>query len=543
MKLALKAAQLVGLAALTTLGLASPSAQAQTYTLNTLVNFGDSESVSGFRPALSGDTLYAAGFTYTGFNEDATNAIIFSVPTSGGAPTTLASVPVSTGFNPTGDLMVSDDGATLYGTEYNGTTSQSALFSMPTSGGALTTLATFNSDISLDLLNGNTLYGRTSEFDVQGGTIFSLPISGGAPTTLATFSDSPSALAVGGGALYVATTAITNNGFDEGWISSLPISGGSPTTLATIQDDRSDEPDSLLLSADDTTLFITTNGESMSSGPIFSVPVTGGSLTTLATVSLENENAGLIQIGDKLFGTTTGSGRYNASSGTYDYGTTFSVPMNGGPATTVANFTDDLYNYSLSLDSHGFLTTGANGAVYGITKGEGPQDFGTIFSLTPNPGASQSNPILPTSATTANGVTTFAFAAVPTGSWVDPKSATAFAFAMTGGSLFTGIDGFPTGFASPFDVTAGGKDYGLFAPGQTLTFDGDGVSSFLISGIDPAVDGTDGAAFPLQVAFNAATADFTMVAAAPEPSELGALGIGLLGLGGLALRARRRSAA
>jgi hypothetical protein len=158
----------------------------------------------------------------------------------------------------------------------------------------------------------------------------------------------------------------------------------------------------------------------------------------------------------------------------------------------------------------------------------------------PPVGSAPSTAIQPSSNSTSGGATTFTFTGVPSGSWVDPTSATGFMYKMTGGSLFTAINGFPPGFTSPFDVTANGKDYGLFTSGQSLTFDGAGVSSFLISGINPAVDGSSPTAFPLQVAFNSATADFTMTAA-PEPSQFAALGLGIMGLAGLALCARRRA--
>jgi hypothetical protein len=70
---------------------------------------------------------------------------------------------------------------------------------------------------------------------------------------------------------------------------------------------------------------------------------------------------------------------------------------------------------------------------------------------------------------------------------------------------------------------------------------GGGVSSFEIFGIKPKVDSADGGAFPLQLAFNTASANFTM-RAVPEPSSIVLIGSSLaFGAGyGACARLRRR---
>jgi hypothetical protein len=120
-------------------------------------------------------------------------------------------------------------------------------------------------------------------------------------------------------------------------------------------------------------------------------------------------------------------------------------------------------------------------------------------------------PLLPTSSTGG----TFVFNAAPSRQWFDPPATDGYFYEMTGGSLFTSILGFPTGFTSPFEVYSGGSYLGSFSPGDTLSFSGGGVSSFTIKGIDPTVDSGDPLAFPLQLEFNTPTADFTMTALPP----------------------------
>jgi hypothetical protein len=156
------------------------------------------------------------------------------------------------------------------------------------------------------------------------------------------------------------------------------------------------------------------------------------------------------------------------------------------------------------------------------------------------PGATPANPMLPTSLLPGGG---FAFNNVPGGLWYDPPLVDGFDFAMTGGSLFTGILDFPPGFADPFAVYVGGVLLGTFGPGQSVSF-GAGVSAFTVAGIRPLVDAANPLAFPIRLAFNTPTASFTMIpradpAVIPEPGTLALL---LVGAGGLALGRRRRRA-
>ena len=215
-------------------------------TLTTLLSFngtnGDDaagdDAANSLTVSTDGSTLY--GMTPGGgANGDGT---IFSIPATGGTPTTLLSFDGTNGDDPGGSLTLS--GSTLYGMTYEGGANEDGnVFSIPVTGGAPTILASFDGtngapDGSLTL-SGSTLYGMTSEGGANGGplgdgTIFSIPVTGGTPTTLFSFNGTDGRLPYGdltlsGSTLYgMATFGGANN---DGTIFSIPVTGGTPTTL------------------------------------------------------------------------------------------------------------------------------------------------------------------------------------------------------------------------------------------------------------------------------------------------------------------------
>jgi len=163
------------------------------------------------------------------------------------------------------------------------------------------------------------------------------------------------------------------------------------------------------------------------------------------------------------------------------------------------------------------------------------------------PGSRQDFPVLPEPRATPSEP--FRFINVASGLWVDPPVAFGFEYEMLGDSLFTDILDFPVGFLDDFEVVVDGLSLGFFGPGEGVDFVsllGDGVESFIVQNINPTVDPNDALAFPIQLAFDTQTADFTMTPLTrdddgsnviPSPTAA-ALGLGmLLGLG---LTRRRR---
>ncbi len=152
-------------------------------------------------------------------------------------------------------------------------------------------------------------------------------------------------------------------------------------------------------------------------------------------------------------------------------------------------------------------------------------------------GDSQADPILPTGIDPDG---TFRFEDVPSGKWFDPPLAEGFIYTMTGEALFTGIAGLPDldgELDDLFTVAAEGSTLGAYGPGDTVDFVsllGHGVSEFVVTGIDPAVDAAAPDCFPLAIEFDTATADFVMQPI-PEPAS-----VALLAFGGVVLLRRRR---
>jgi hypothetical protein len=166
------------------------------------------------------------------------------------------------------------------------------------------------------------------------------------------------------------------------------------------------------------------------------------------------------------------------------------------------------------------------------------------------PGISASNPLYPDSGACTSSVgngaeCTFITFLGPVLAFIDPPTANAYTYQILNGSHFTSLSGFPSGFAAPFDVSSNGIDYGHFAPGQTLTFP-TGVTTFTISGISPAVDGSSPTAFPVQVGTDAAGANIQLTAfdsasAVPEPSSSSLVLTGLALLLGQTVKRKDKS--
>jgi uncharacterized repeat protein (TIGR03803 family) len=369
-------------AVLAALGPLAAFAPAQTgYTLTTLASFSDSPN----GVVLSGSTLY--GTTEEGGANN--NGEVFSVPTSGGTPTVLASFNVLTPSKVLGGaafpsgLIVS--GSTLYGTTLWGSGSANqpndgAVFSLPTTGGTPTVLATFNGTNGHGpnglLLSGSTLYGTTNQGGTSDnnnpagyGTVFSVPVAGGTPAVLESFNDTTGTGAIdliSGNTLY-GTAANGTNG--TGTVFSLPATGGTPNVLASFSGGI--YPDSLVLSG--STLYGTTEfGGANNEGAVFSVPITGGTPTILASF---NDATGtlpvpvvgnLILSGGMLYGAT-------AEGGANGEGTVFSVPITGGTPAVLASFND--------TNEVGGIDLVSGSTLYGTTLSGGTFGGGTVFEL------------------------------------------------------------------------------------------------------------------------------------------------------------------
>jgi uncharacterized repeat protein (TIGR03803 family) len=355
------------------------------YAINTLTNFNYTNGAWPYAGlSISGSTLY--GTTTAGGVGG--YGVVFSLPITGGSPTTLASFNGSGGHGNKPDSPVLISGSTLYGETFNGGTSAvgsagyGMVYSVPIGGGSVTTLANFNNANGSFpegplALSGSTLYGTTTGGGSTGtyGTVFSIPVGGGSPHDLASFNESNGAspyggVIIAGNTIYGTTSTEGKN--DGGTVFSLPIAGGSPVTLAS-PPDQSVPTGTLLLSG--STLYGTTeSGGPTDDGIIFSVPVNGVSLTTLANFNSSSVGggslpyAGLILSGNTFYGTTE-------YGGLYDDGTVFSLPITGGVPTTLASF-----NGSNGRGPQDAVLLSGN-TLYGTTFYGGNSSHGTVFAI------------------------------------------------------------------------------------------------------------------------------------------------------------------
>jgi uncharacterized repeat protein (TIGR03803 family) len=123
------------------------------------------------------------------------------------------------------------------------------VFSVPVTGGTPTTLYSFDSDhgaypVGGLTLVGSTLYGTTAGGGRYGdGTVFGIPATGGMPTLLFSFGGTDGAnpnsgLTVSGSTFYGVTEAGGANGYGTAFSltipepSSLVLLGGAMATLA-----------------------------------------------------------------------------------------------------------------------------------------------------------------------------------------------------------------------------------------------------------------------------------------------------------------------
>ena len=288
--------------------------------------------------------------------------------------TTLFSFNGTNGQAPFADLTLSADGSTLYGmTPEGGANGYGTIFSIPVSGGNPTTLSSFAGGNGSLTLSGSTLYGMTS---YGGGTIFSIPVTGGTRRTLFSFDGTHGLVANGsltlsGSTLYGMT--VEGGVSNCGTVFSIPVSGGTPTILAILDVTSGIEPmGSVTLSG--STLYGMTRygGGTYGSGTVFSVPVSGGTPTVLINFNGTN---GANPYGNNL--TLSGSTFYGMTElgGADDSGTIFSIPVGGGSPTTLFSFNRDDAAYPT-----GSLTCSGS-TLYGMTSNGGPNDDGTVFSI------------------------------------------------------------------------------------------------------------------------------------------------------------------
>jgi uncharacterized repeat protein (TIGR03803 family) len=195
-------------------------------------------------------------------------------------------------------------GLTIFGgTNFNSEYSDSGdgtIFSLPVSGGTPTTVAAFNGTDGMFpstlVLSGSTIYGTTTtggvgyngNFATGNGVVFSIPATGGTPTILTEFSGSnlanPRGLIQVGNLLIGTTT--TGGTYGLGTLFSLPLTGGTPTVLVNFNGTDGYAPSGNLFLIGNTLYGSTENGGASEDGSIYSVQLPEPSLAVLLIIPL-----------------------------------------------------------------------------------------------------------------------------------------------------------------------------------------------------------------------------------------------------------------
>jgi uncharacterized repeat protein (TIGR03803 family) len=244
-------------------------------------------------------TVFAINTDGTGF----TNLHTFT-PKSGSPATN------SDGANPSAGLILS--GNTLYGTAINGGSSGSGtVFALNTDGSDFMTLHGFDwstngSNPRAIILSGNTLYGTASSgADPSSGTVFALNTNGMGFTNLHIFTQAPYSTNVGGASPF-GRLVLSGNA-----LYGTTLGGGS--------------------SGKGTVFAVNTDGSNFTS--LYTFTGTSGSLSTNSDGA--NPRAGLLLLGNSLFGTTERGG----SSGS---GTVFGLSLRSPPELKIISSETDV---------------------------------------------------------------------------------------------------------------------------------------------------------------------------------------------------------
>jgi hypothetical protein len=193
---------------------------------------------------------------------------IYSIPASGGTVTTIA--PVGVAGN-SGSYGLSVNATNVFWTEYGPGTVRSALLG----GGAVTTLVSGQSYPSAVVADSQTVYWE----DYFGGVVWKAPIAGGTPTQLTTSTGIYDHVS-----FVLNSTSLYVLHWNSRTLVQLPLSGGSAVTLATTL-----PMNPVGLVANGSSLYWATRGTSANSyndGTIETMSNAGGSIATLA----QNQN-------------------------------------------------------------------------------------------------------------------------------------------------------------------------------------------------------------------------------------------------------------
>lgn len=296
------------------------------------------------------------------------------------------------GATPTGDVVVMGD--TMYGTAFaGGSAGRGTVFSIKTNGLGFTILHYFGGGIggafpqSGLVLSSNVLYGTTLTGGASdAGTVFAVNTDGSGFTNLHSFTDEypVASLVVSSNVLY--GTAQGGGPLGMGTVFSLGTDGSAFTTLHSFAGfpDEGSFPQAGLVLVGDKLYGATQAGGTNDAGTVFAIKVDGSGFTNLHSFAgSPTEGAysytSLTVVGDLLYGTTD-------SGGISGNGTLFAIKTNGTGFVTIHHF--GATSGSLNTNSDGAFPRGGllyrDGILYGTAVNGGTTGSGTVFQVKTN---------------------------------------------------------------------------------------------------------------------------------------------------------------
>jgi uncharacterized repeat protein (TIGR03803 family) len=310
---------------------------------------------------------------------------VFEIPSTGGSITTVATFNDSNGANPYAPLFEDASGDLFGTTVHQGPDGYGTVFEIESGSHSVTTLAAFNQTGGLNPYGGlvedasGDLFGTTMNVSGSGyGTVFEVASGSGSATTLATPSDPNGTNPMGpliedaSGHLFGTTSA--GGAFGDGTVFEVNAATGSVTTLASFNGTDGMNPASGLVEDASGNLFGTTpDGGAFSQGTVFEVLAGSGVISTLASFNGTNGATPMAGVVEDASGNLFGT---TASGGQFGMGTVFEVKVDSGAATTLASF-----NGVNGASPEGGLVEDAGGNLFGTTSAGGASGLGTVFEI------------------------------------------------------------------------------------------------------------------------------------------------------------------
>lgn len=349
--------------------------------------------------------LAVGGLLYgTGFGGGANGAgSVFSFDPATGGEALIASLTRRSGYGEPGeypDAGLIDVGGLLYGTaELGGRNGGGSVYEVDPATGEIASGQGLPSGSEprapLTEAGGAAIYGTTFSGGTEGlGTVFAFdPVNGTGKTvysfTFASGDFPQTGLSDIGGVLYGTTSQ--GGLYQGGTVYTLEPKTGTETILHSFSGGSDGEgPFAGVIAVGDTLFGTTAGGSPSNDGTVFAIDRKTGAETVLHSFTGGRDGAspmaGLIDVGGTLYGTTYRGGD-ETQCGKYGCGTVFAVDPNTGEEKIVHAFnpTSDGNSPSATLiDVGGALygTTGAGGDLSRCSGSLGP-GCGTIFAITP----------------------------------------------------------------------------------------------------------------------------------------------------------------